>query len=365
MKKVLHLLSGGGAGGIELLCEQIGLKGKEDHEFCVLFDWGEIGDRMKKEGLKTYDYSELSRSLKLNGLKQLVSKNRYDAIVVHHEGVGIYHLYLKLMKKFKGPQYIKYLHCSYEEKFFSTGNKIKDMLHYKLLGDCLKRSDAVIAVSEYTKRSYVEEFGIPSDKIKVVYNGIEMPRENEVVTSDKEKETGLLYIGRLVDVKGVDVLIGALGILAGESRTGNIHLDILGDGPARASLEQKSREKGLTDTVTFHGVVLEKDSFFRKAQIFVYPPVWQEAFGISIIEAMSWGLLCVASRVGGIPEIITDESQGILFEAGNAKALAHALEKAIDIAGSEKASEFISASKQRAASFSIEKSIEGLERLLK
>ena len=361
MKKVLHLLSGGGAGGIELLCEQIGLKGKEDHEFCVLFDWGEIGDRMKKEGLKTYDYSELSRSLKLNGLKQLVSKNRYDAIVVHHEGVGIYHLYLKLMKKFKGPQYIKYLHCSYEEKFFSTGNKIKDMLHYKLLGDCLKRSDAVIAVSEYTKRSYVEEFGIPSDKIKVVYNGIEMP-DNEPVGEKSAEAGNLLYIGRLVEEKGVDVLLDALGTLNGNEK---FHLDILGDGPVRKALEQKAGDLGLGDMVTFHGVQLDKKAFFDKSSIFVCPSVCQEAFGISIIEAMSHGLICVASDVGGIPEIITDESQGILFEAGNAKALAQALEKAIDIAGSEKASEFISASKQRAAVFSIEKSIEGLERLLK
>ena len=358
MKKVLHLLAGGGAGGIELLCEQIGLRGKAKHEFCFMFGMGEIADRIREEGLQVYDLSGLSAPNKLKELVSITGKNGYDAVVVHHEGVGTYFLYRWLHKLCKGPKYIKYLHCSFDEKFFYTGNRIKDGLHYRLLAKALKESDALIAVSEFTARSYAAEFGIDSNKINVGYNGV----DNSETGADNNKDaTGLLYIGRLVDYKGVDVLIDALGMLQKEE---TLHLDILGDGPAREELEEKTRNLGLSDIITFHGVQLNKDAYFEKARIFVYPPVCQEAFGISIIEAMSRGLICVASNVGGIPEIITDNKDGLLFEAGNPKALADSLRKAIAIAGSEEAPAFINASKKRAEHFSIEKSIEGLESLI-
>ena len=359
MKKVLHLLAGGGAGGIELLCEQIGLRGKAQHEFCFMFGMGEIADRMQNEGLKVYDLGGFSAPLKLKELVALTKKNKYDAVVVHHEGVGTYFLYRWLMKLCKGPKYIKYLHCSFEDKFFYTGNKRKDRMHYSLLSKVIKESDALIAVSEFTGQSYVREFGISEDKIKVVYNGIDIP--GEVKAGQAGDSTGLLYVGRLVDVKGVDVLIDALGLLKDSRR---LHLDILGDGPARAQLEEKVKNLGLSDTVTFHGVQLNKAPFFEKASVFIYPPVCQEAFGISIIEAMAQGLICVASNVGGIPEIITNEKQGILFEAGNPKALAEAIEKAVSILESDKKDEFQKEAIARAGFFTIEKSVEGLENLL-
>lgn len=380
MKKVLHLLAGGGAGGIEFLCEQIGMLGKEKHEFCFLFGMGEIAERMQGEGLAVYDYSQGSFFTKLRKLKALAGANHYDAVVVHHEGVGTYLLYYCLSRSVKGPEYIKYLHCSFEDKFFYTGNKIKDSLHYRLLGTVLKSSDVLIAVSEFTKKSYVDEFKLSPDKVKVVYNGIRVTadvvgKDDAADHSDRADgigssgDTGLLYIGRLVDVKGVDVLVDALGILVKDEKRCHIHLDILGDGPARVELEQKAKALGLKDIVTFHGVQLEKAPFYDRAQIFVYPPIWQEAFGISIIEAMSQGLICVASDVGGIPEIITDGVDGLLFEAGNAKALAEAIKKAIAIAKGQNfdgiaAEVFKQASRRRAADFAIGKSIEGLESLI-
>ena len=360
MKKVLHLLAGGGAGGIEMLCEQIGLLGKERHEFCFLFGMGEIADKMRGEGLQVYDITEGSFLNKLGRLKALARKNGYDAVIVHHEGVGTYLFYYLLQKSVKGPKYIKYLHCSFEDKFFYVGNRFKDSIHHMLLGAVLKSSDALIAVSEFTKKSYVDEFKLSPDKVKVVYNGIKVTADG----INGSGNSGLLYIGRLVDVKGVDVLIDALGILVNDEKLCHIHLDILGDGPARAELEQKVEALGLKDIVTFHGVQLDKAPFYDKAKIFVYPPIWQEAFGISIIEAMSQGLICVASDVGGIPEIITDGQDGLLFEAGSPKALAEALKKATAITGGSDAAEFIKASRRRAADFTIEKSIEGLESIV-
>ncbi len=365
MKRVLHLLSAGGTGGIETLCEQIAKRGSAHHEFCFLFGMGEIAERIRDAGIDVYDFSRLSTPSKQIELISLAKKNKYDAVVVHNEGVGIYLLYYLLMKSYKGPMYIKYLHCSYEKEYFFTGNKVKDKLHYSLLGKLLNKSDAVIAVSEFTKKTYVDEFRIPKEKVKVVYNGIEVSQSERPVPGTNP--VNLLYIGRLVEIKGVQVLLDALSKIKAQlaEKKIEVHLDILGDGPAGEGLRNKAKELGLSDLVTFHGVQLCKQPYFDKAQIFVYPPIWQEAFGISVIEAMSQGLVCVASRSGGIPEIITNDKQGILFETGDSSALSKALLTAIDIVRGPEAEEYRKAAINRAGFFTIEKSIEGLEQLWK
>ena len=140
------------------------------------------------------------KSSKARELLSLAGRGSYDAIVVHNEGFGIYYLYLQHVRKNKGPKYIKYLHCSFEEKYFYTGSFIKDKLHYKLLRDCLNRSDEIIAVSEFIGRTYIDEMGIMPDKVKVVYNGIEMP-DNEPAGEKSAEAGNLLYIGRLVQEK--------------------------------------------------------------------------------------------------------------------------------------------------------------------
>ncbi|WP_196805071.1 glycosyltransferase family 4 protein [Butyrivibrio sp. VCB2006] len=365
MKKVLHLLSGGGAGGIEILCEQIGLRGEYRHEFCFLFSGGAIADRMKENGLITYDLTGESIWKKLGALQEIFADGKYDAVVVHHEGVKLYLLYESLIRfaereKMLDVSFIKYLHCTFDENDFYTGNKIVDLLHHYLLEKTLEDSDNLVAVSEFAKRSYEDEFGIDEDKIKVIYNGIETGDIAELATKKCLDGNRLLYIGRLVDVKGVDVLIRAIALL--KDRGIYVYLDILGDGEARQPLQKLAEDIGISEQVSFHGVVLDKQEYFDRDGIFVYPSVWQEAFGISIIEAMSQGLVCVASRVGGIPEIITEDNQGILFEKGDPELLADAIEKAQKRCSAYE--EYRDAIISRASEFSIEKSVAELEALV-
>ena len=364
MKKVLHLLSGGGAGGIEVLCEQIGLRGEYQHEFCFLFSGGVIADRMKEEGLTTYDLSGESFWKKLGDIKEIFVDGKYDAVVVHNEGVKLYLLYESLIRvaekeKMLDVTFIKYLHMAFDDDFY-TGNKIVDTIHHYLLGKTVEDSDSVVAVSEFTKKTYIDELGTDDGKIKVIYNGIETKDTAELATKKSIEGNRLLYIGRLVDVKGVDVLIRAMSIL--DDRGIEVELDVLGDGEARKYLEELAGQFGLSEQVFFHGVVLDKQVYFDRDGIFVYPSVCKEAFGISVIEAMSQGLVCVASRVGGIPEIITEDNHGILFEAGDPELLADAIEKAQKRCSSYE--EYRDAIVSRASEFSIEKSVSELEALI-
>ena len=359
--KVLHLLSGGGAGGIESLCEQIGFHGSLSHEFCFLYSKGEIYDRMKEEGIAVHDLTACSFMGKCNGVVRIARYGAFDALVVHHEGAGIYLIYEQLMRRYKGAKYIKYLHRGYEPEYMYSGDAIKDGLHHFLLGKTLKDSDVVVSVSNAIKKGYIDEYGINEDKIRTVYNGIEL----EDGDAKAEHGSGLLYIGRLAKVKGVDVLLRAMAVL--KHRGVDVHLDILGDGPNREEFEGLSNELGVYGMVTFHGTVTDKErkeKFYRDNSVFVYPPVWQEAFGISIVEALSKGLICVASKTGGIPEVIDRDDVGILFENGNSEACADAIVKAMSRSSGEDGLKYHLAGVKRAADFDIKASVRGLEILI-
>lgn len=374
MKKVLHLLSGGGAGGIEILCEQIGLRGQYHHEFCFLFSAGIIADRMKDNNITTYDLSADPFGSKCRRLKEIFKAGKYDAVVVHHEGVKIYFLYEMLIKlaekeRILDVTFIKYLHCSFDKSTFYTGNWFEDKIHHFMLGKTLRDSDHIVAVSEFARDSYAGEYGISADAIKVIYNGIAAADignhtpENEISSETVERDgKHLLYIGRVVQEKGLETLFKTIALL--HDKENDVTLDILGDGEATADLERLSYELGISQNVIFHGVVLEKDAFYRTAGIFVYPSTCMEAFGISVIEAMNEGLVCVASRIGGIPEIMSDGAQGILFEPGNAQSLERAIVEAQKRCERGVYGQYRGKILARAAVFDIETSVSELELLI-
>lgn len=361
--RILHLLSGGGIGGIEMLCFNIAKLSQNQDEFCFLFGGGSIADKMQKEEVPVYLYYKKNIVSRIWQLFKLAKGKKYDIVIVHHEGMGIYFFYLMLMHFFKNAKFIKYLHCSFEEKYFYENNVLKDWLNYRFLREALLKSDCAIAVSEFVKKSYCNEFNYDEDKIKVVYNGIELINNNKnFCKREKNTKIKLLYIGRLVEVKGIRHLLYAVQKLI--KIEGEIHLEILGDGSERNVYEQLVKELQIEDYVCFYGYQLRKQTFYDDAQIFVYPSVWQEAFGISIVEALAQGMICVASDIGGIPEIITDATDGFLFESSNVESLTETLVKAINLYKCEiKREEMIRAAKERAKAFDIDKTINDLQKI--
>ena len=166
--KILHLLSGGNIGGIEMLCRDISELSHEQNEFCFLYSGGAITDEMEKENVRVYRFYKDKLLIRICKLFRLVKNAGYDIVIVHHEGIGIYSFYLLLAYCFRKIKYMKYLHCSFEKKYFYTGKTGKDWLNYTILKKTLYRSDCVVAVSEFVKKSYCVEFGYPVDQVKVV-----------------------------------------------------------------------------------------------------------------------------------------------------------------------------------------------------
>ena len=87
---------------------------------------------------------------------------------------------------------------------------------------------------------------------------------------------------------------------------------MVSDGPDRERLEKIACDLGINSIVTFYGQQTQVQEFLKNASVFVYPSTCPEVFGISIVEAMAYGIPCVSNNVGGIPEVITDKVSGLL-----------------------------------------------------
>jgi glycosyltransferase involved in cell wall biosynthesis len=135
----------------------------------------------------------------------------------------------------------------------------------------------------------------------------------------------LVFVGRLVSDKGADLLLEALSILAQSSDTPAV--TIVGDGPERPALEQRTRTFGLQSSVTFVGNQkgLELASTLNNHRVQVVPSRWSEPFGIVALEGIACGCVVVGSANGGLPEAIGP--CGITFPNGDAPALAQALKE--------------------------------------
>jgi len=142
---------------------------------------------------------------------------------------------------------------------------------------------------------------------------------------DKERN-GLLFVGRLVSTKGVEIAIDALERL---HETGDeISLRICGDGPERKKLEARVEQNGLGGSVRFEGWVgmTELTQYYRSSKLLVLPSTY-ESFGITALEAIAGRCPVVASDTGGLPEAVGE--CGLLVPPGDSGALADAIERAL------------------------------------
>ena len=162
-----------------------------------------------------------------------------------------------------------------------------------------------------------------ADKIKVIYNGIE-PTKTRADIFQNGQEIWLGTVGTLIPLKGIQYLLKAMPII--RQQFPEVHLEIIGEGPYRKKLEKQTKKLKLTKFVKFAGFQADVEKSLAKLDLYVQPSV-SESFGLAIVQAMSVGLPVVATRTGGIPELVTEGKSGILIEAGNSKAIAEAVLK--------------------------------------
>jgi len=165
----------------------------------------------------------------------------------------------------------------------------------------------------------------------MIYNGVDLSRVAERSERGSAfrrrfsipKEHGIvLQVSWIVPEKGIlDLLTAARQVAA---QNPNVHFVVVGDGPFRGEYTRKAFELGLRGHVTWTGLV--EDPFtagvFDAAEIVCQVSRWEEVFGWTIAEAMAHRKPVIATRVGGIPELVADEDSGFLIERGDVEKLA-------------------------------------------
>jgi glycosyltransferase involved in cell wall biosynthesis len=186
----------------------------------------------------------------------------------------------------------------------------------------LARVDSLAAVSRHVRDQACARFGLPLPRARVLYNGVDTRRFRPRGGPAREGWPTFVTVAHLVPHKGIDVLLRAFAL----ARGGGARLRVVGDGPELPDLQVLARGLGLGGRVHFLGLRDDVESQLRAADAYVHPTL-VEGFGNAVAEAMACGLPVVASRAGGIPEVVEDGVSGLLVPPGEVAPLARAIER--------------------------------------
>jgi len=190
----------------------------------------------------------------------------------------------------------------------------------------------IIKIYENTIKHYIapsnfivsifSEFSYPTENFSVLHNFI----DDKFLRGDINFTTDdyLLYYGRLSDEKGIPTLINALAHVKDKK----LKLIIAGDGPALDSLKKEAWSLNFGKRVGFVGAKYgdELNDLIKRAKAVIIPSVWLENMPFVLLESLALGKVVIASKIGGMPEIIDDTKNGFLFAPGDDRDLAKKIE---------------------------------------
>ena len=199
----------------------------------------------------------------------------------------------------------------------------------------LRDADAFVAMSRAI-RDEMRSAGVPAERIALLPHAVDTGRFRPAEAGERAAlRAGLglpggvlaVYTGRLLRGKGLDTLLAAFAGAAAQAP--GFALVLVGSGEGQAlsvedELKRRVAEAGLAGRVLFPGRVERVEDWLRAADLFVFPSVF-EALGISLVEAAACGLPAVASRTGGIVDVVEDGASGLLVVPGDAEALGSGL----------------------------------------
>jgi colanic acid/amylovoran biosynthesis glycosyltransferase len=191
---------------------------------------------------------------------------------------------------------------------------------------------AIVTETDYAARFLCERFPDRADRVRRIYNGLDV---GEFGRADFSSTPPLIVaVGRLIQKKGFDNLIGACALLAHRGKS--FRCEITGGGPLEKELRRQIDEVSLQNKVVMTGAKpqLQLRRGLAAANVFVLPSVIDPDGGMDnlptvIMEAMATGLPVVSTNIGGIPEMVIENENGFLVQPGDAAAMADAIERVI------------------------------------
>jgi len=196
-------------------------------------------------------------------------------------------------------------------------------------------ADVVVAVSNYVARRQVEIGLIPLERVVTVWNGLAVVEKHRNTDCQARKIFSLtsqrpliVCAARATPEKGVAHLLQAFDrvVKAEPCRTQRPILIYIGDGPQLMELQSLRDDLSAKDDIIVAGYRPDASEIVKGADICVVPSVWQDAFPLAVLEAMAGGKPIIATRVGGIPELIEHGVSGLLVPPADEVALAQAIQ---------------------------------------
>lgn len=242
-----------------------------------------------------------------------------------HDVLALYSL--KHLKNNKN-KFILTVHGPLSRESQMMNPKNKEYIKYiqNIEKEAYELADKIITVDSGQKEIILKDYNIQSDKIEIIFNAVD---SNEFYFSKKEKEY-FLVPRRLVKKNGVHIAIQAFQYI------NNVKLKIAGDGIEMENLKKIVKDLKLANKIEFLGDVNRENikKLILEAKGIIIPSIPSdgviEATSISALEGMSAGKVVFASKIGGLKELITNDINGVLFEAGNYEELAKIINNYLD-----------------------------------
>jgi len=192
----------------------------------------------------------------------------------------------------------------------------------RLMASVMRPAATVTAVSRFLAADVADALGIPMTSVPVT----PMPLALGLTADPDSARAGVVFVGRLTRQKGVHLLLEAMGMLRREGVQPDI--TVVGDGPERAALKAQAMALGLA--VRFTGFVPPEAvaEHLRDKRVFVLPAL-DEGLGLVVAEALTQGVPVVATRSGGIPDLLYDPDAGVLVPPNDPASLAHAIREVL------------------------------------
>ncbi|HEV2215333.1 MAG TPA: glycosyltransferase family 4 protein [Terracidiphilus sp.] len=195
---------------------------------------------------------------------------------------------------------------------------------------------AVVSVADFTRRTG-SVFGICTAQNVVVTNGVEVRSVDKARGLEFRQRFGIAredvvvtQVCWMVEVKGVETMLEAFSRVL-QKRSG-VHLLLVGGGSELEKYRQLAVDLGIAQAVTFTGIISNPTQVgvFDASDLYCQPSIWQEACPLAVLEAMSFKLPVIASNTGGLPELVSDGRNGILFPVRDIEKLQAALERLLE-----------------------------------
>lgn len=326
-QRILQLLHSLTTGGAEVLADRFGRRFAEtyDVQFACLDEIGEIGRNLQSDGFQVH---QLHRGQGLDlacvrRLSRLIRKESIDLIHAHQYTPFFYALASRGLGTSRPIAFTEH------GRFLPDYPRPKRMLFNRIM---VRKRDRLIAVGKDVRRALIENEGLSSARVEVVYNGIALDRfDSSKYPNARQHLLSQLNLSDdtmlAVQVARLDYLKDhrtAVRAIAEASDASHLHLVIVGEGPERSAIEQEINQCRVKDRVHLLGLRQDVPDLLAAADILLLSSI-SEGIPLTLIEGMAAELPIVSTDVGGIPEIVTDQVHGLLFPAKDHQGIGRGL----------------------------------------